>query len=240
MPIEPPIGTTDPGPDALFGKTDNPNASAISGINKGNTAEGFIAGKNPFHNEAVGVFGRSDKYGVLGVANKPDGIGVFGTSVAGAGIAIHGSATPGALAGKFVGNVDVTGGRLTVEGQDLLVLIQQIQQIVGPGKQTGMTQFGQPIQVPTSRPTLTISNMTHGGPGPQQIFLEGHGFKPGAVRLHIFHTVPGLGEEELFGPPLVLSAPNGDHLTVVGTDNTKDPNDLTGVLWSVPLPIDIS
>jgi hypothetical protein len=119
-PTHPPkIGAIDPGPDAEIGITENPNTSAVFGLNKGNRAEGFLAGNNPLGNTPVGVYGESESLGVLGFAKNAQAIGVAGNSANGAGIGVQGHTStnigvlgssdgPG-LAGKFVGNVQVTG-----------------------------------------------------------------------------------------------------------------------------------
>src|SRR5215831_18579649 len=63
------IGVAGEGPVAgVTGSSDS--GVGVRGVNVTNNAEGFIGGTNPFHNEPVGVFGRSDKFGILGVANK--------------------------------------------------------------------------------------------------------------------------------------------------------------------------
>jgi hypothetical protein len=112
-------GTIDPGPDAKFGKTENPNAAAVFGVNNGNRAEGFLAGKNPLGSTPVGAYGESESLGVFGFAKTAQAIGVAGNSANGAGIGVQGHTStnigvlgssdgPG-LAGKFIGNVEVTG-----------------------------------------------------------------------------------------------------------------------------------
>jgi hypothetical protein len=117
--LPPSIGTIDPGPDAKFGKTENPNAAAVFGVNNGNKAEGFLAGKNPLGNTPVGAYGESESIGVFGFAKTPQAIGVAGNSVNGVGIGVQGHTStnigvlgssngPG-LAGKFIGDVEVTG-----------------------------------------------------------------------------------------------------------------------------------
>jgi hypothetical protein len=92
--------------DAPAGGTGN---VGVLGKNAFNKTTGFLAGTNPFHNEAVGAYGESDQFGVLGIARTQGGIGVFGTSVNGAGIGIRGDSSPGGFAAQFVGPVDVKG-----------------------------------------------------------------------------------------------------------------------------------
>ena len=119
----------DSGPDAKLGTTSNPAAAAVAGTNTGNRSDGFIAGPNPFGaNQPIGVFGRSDGLGVFGFGNTGQAVGVFGNTGAGAGIGVVGHTSTGVgvqgqsngsgLAGKFTGDVAITGNVL-VEGQYL-------------------------------------------------------------------------------------------------------------------------
>jgi hypothetical protein len=128
MARRPPIGiTVDPGPDALAGTTPNPNALAVGGVNTGNQSSGFIAGPEPFGKSPVGLFGRSNNTGVFGFSDKAGGgFGVAGNTNAGTGTGVHGHTSTGVgvlgtsdgtgPAGRFQGNVEVTGD-LSVQGQ---------------------------------------------------------------------------------------------------------------------------
>jgi hypothetical protein len=112
-------GSVDPGPDATGGTTANPRAVAVSGSNTGNKTNGFIAGPEPISNSPVGVFGQSDNAGVFGFANTPSGTGVVGNTAFGKGTGVHGHTSTSVgvlgtcdgagLAGRFVGDVEVTG-----------------------------------------------------------------------------------------------------------------------------------
>jgi hypothetical protein len=113
------VRIVDPGSDAEIGITDNSNASAISGLNKGNKAMGFLAGQNPLGNTPVGAYGESESLGVFGFAKTAQAIGVAGNSANGAGIGVQGHTSTNigvlgssdgiGLAGKFIGNIEVTG-----------------------------------------------------------------------------------------------------------------------------------
>lgn len=113
------LAGADPGPDAVGGMTNNPAASAVSGLNTANKAVGFLAGKNPLGNTPVGAYGESESLGVFGFAKTAQAIGVAGNSANGAGIGVQGhtstnigvlgSCNGTGLAGKFIGNVEVTG-----------------------------------------------------------------------------------------------------------------------------------
>jgi hypothetical protein len=110
----------DPGPNAVFGHTANPNAAGVSGLNDTTKATGFIAGPNPLAaSQAIGAFGQSDTIGVFGFALTAQGIGVHGNTAFGAGTGVWGNTSTGVavlatcdktgLAGKFVGDVQITG-----------------------------------------------------------------------------------------------------------------------------------
>jgi len=104
---------------SVVGSVANPNSVAVSGINSGAKADGFIAGPEPIFHSPVGVFGRSDNVGVFGFANTAKGTGVAGNSAFGNGNGVHGHTSFGigvlgssdnkGLAGKFIGDVEVTG-----------------------------------------------------------------------------------------------------------------------------------
>ena len=83
-------------------------------------ASGFLGGKDPIFNQHAGVFGQSDQTGVFGNSDADTGTGVMGRGGAGpqcfgvrgettAGTAVQGHSFGSGLAGKFIGNVEVTG-----------------------------------------------------------------------------------------------------------------------------------
>jgi hypothetical protein len=120
MPIQADGGKGGTGPlqstSGVEGDAPVAESAGVRGKNDFIKATGFLAGTNPFHTEAVGAYGESDQYGVLGIARTPSGIGVFGTSVGGAGTAVRGDASPTGLAGQFIGNVEVKG-KITHDGE---------------------------------------------------------------------------------------------------------------------------
>ena len=131
MPLPPSIGTDLGGPNAKDGVTENPNAAAVTGFNSGNQTAGFIAGPDPIFKRPTGVFARSPNTGVFGFGDASDSFGVVGNTANGIGTGVFGntstgragvqgnslstgvavlgtSSGPGA-AGRFEGNVEVTG-----------------------------------------------------------------------------------------------------------------------------------
>src|SRR4030095_13996339 len=121
----------DGGPDTKDGTTPNPNAAAVSGVNTANETAGFIAGPDPIFKSPVGVFGRSNSTGVFGFSDKAGGgFGVVGNTNAGSGTGVFGNTTTGVgvmgnsngagPAGRFQGNVEVTGD-IKCEGDIVLI-----------------------------------------------------------------------------------------------------------------------
>jgi hypothetical protein len=109
--------------NAIVGRTDqgvgvqgiSKTGAGVQGANE--TASGLIAGHEPFGNNPVGVFGRSNLVGVLGFSDSPSasGIGVGGNTNGGSGTGVHGHTSTGigvlgssdgpGLAAKFIGRM---------------------------------------------------------------------------------------------------------------------------------------
>jgi hypothetical protein len=106
-------------------------AGPIRGIRYGRMF-GFLAGNDPMFGQHAGVYGESDQQGVIGIGDGT-GTGVYGAGNFGVRgestngtAAVQGRSFGRALAGKFLGNVDITGtvhvsGDLTTDG-DVKVL----------------------------------------------------------------------------------------------------------------------
>jgi hypothetical protein len=110
----------DPGPNAVFGKTANPNAPGVSGVNDSTKANGFLAGPNPLAaSQPIGACGQSNIIGVFGFGTADNSTGMHGNTAFGRGTGVWGNSTDGTavlgtcngagLAGRFEGNVHVTG-----------------------------------------------------------------------------------------------------------------------------------
>jgi hypothetical protein len=228
----------DPGPNAVSGSTENPNAPAVGGVNNGNKAFGFLGGELPSGTTPVGAYGESPSVGVFGFADTAQGTGVAGNSARGAGTGVQGHTSTGVgvlgtsdstgPAGRFKGNVEIQGGRLTIDGQDVLALITQLQQQV-QSSSGGRTDFGQPVVSPVSRPQLIVRVVSEGF-----FDITGSGFQPRLQRLHIIRRVGATNTGDIFaqGDSIQLTLASGDAVTVMGTDERSDDNDITGLLWS--------
>jgi len=81
-----------------------------------------LAGSDPVFKLDAGVYGQSGHQGVMGLSTSADGTGVYGGSTSpggGSGIGVRGETSSGVgvqgqsfgsgLAGKFIGNLEVTG-----------------------------------------------------------------------------------------------------------------------------------
>jgi hypothetical protein len=107
-------GNCDPGPGVL-------------GTSKNNNAFGILAGQDAHFQQHTGVYGESDQQGVFGAGTVAGSTGVYGTTKTGDGFGVRGETTSGTaiqgktfgsgLAGRFEGNVEVTGD-LLLSGAD--------------------------------------------------------------------------------------------------------------------------
>jgi hypothetical protein len=97
----------------------------VIGSNPSDNAFGFLAGQDLVFSQHAGVYGQSDQQGVMGLSTSATGTGVYGggASHAGApgagcigvrgetftGVGVQGHSFGSGLAGKFIGDVEVTG-----------------------------------------------------------------------------------------------------------------------------------
>jgi hypothetical protein len=130
----------------VFGQAPERGVIGIAGANGIGVYGGTIDGAG------TGVFGDAgdNQSGVIGRSSGPKGVGVQGVN------------TGGGLADSFSGNVDLNGNlslgvvngpkvSLTINGQDLLTLIQQL------AAQLTYTTFG----IPSARPPRPQITLTH-------------------------------------------------------------------------------
>lgn len=112
--------------------------NAIEGhMNRGDVnVSGFLAGTDPIFKQHAGVYGESNQQGVMGLSNSDTGTGVYGGSAIGfgagnpdshgigvrgetmSGVGVQGRAFGQGLAGKFIGDVEVTGDIRLVNAGD--------------------------------------------------------------------------------------------------------------------------
>jgi len=200
-------------PRGVFGESDMPGGIGVEGfgasfgvagqlVNDPDTI-GFIAGRDHIFNELAGVFGTSAQAGVFGNSEGQGGTGVHGRGggvggfglrgeIAGSGgAAVKGQVFgPGnALAGEFIGNVDISaalniGANLTVVGdvflknRDLAERFQSVAQyeagsvmvlgddaVVLPcGHQYDKRAVGVVSGAGTLRPAITLGERSEDGP----------------------------------------------------------------------------
>jgi hypothetical protein len=98
----------------------------VKGSNSSN-AIGLLAGQDPIFGQHAGVYGESDQQGVMGIGTVAGSTGIYGSTKNGDGFGLRGETTSGiaiqgksfgnGLAGRFEGNVEVTGD-ITLSGAD--------------------------------------------------------------------------------------------------------------------------
>jgi hypothetical protein len=104
------------------GVTDQSGRFGVIGSNIPDKAFGFLAGNDLVFKQPAGVYGQSDQQGVMGLSTSSAGTGVYGgnTSADAAngigvrgetmrGVGVQGQSFAGGLAGRFIGDVEVTG-----------------------------------------------------------------------------------------------------------------------------------
>jgi len=122
------VRTTNPNAVGVFG-TNTGGGAGVAGTSSVGNSAGFLGGKDHVFHQSVGVFGESDQLGVFGNSDTPNGTGIFGRGGADGSFGVRGEITNGAaavqgrsfgtgLAGRFIGNVEVTG-TLRVGGVDV-------------------------------------------------------------------------------------------------------------------------
>jgi hypothetical protein len=167
-----------------------------------------------------GVFGLSTVPNASGVfgANNNGGTGVFGISVKGVGIR-----GVGQIAGHFDGNVEI-GGKLTVNGIDVVQLLLSLQQMVSP-----------PSGTPPGKPNITVTSEGSG-----KFTVSGTAFLPSKT-VHIRVVDQALNNVWFdqssdsaghLNAKVTLSCQTGVKQYFSVNDGRPDSSDLTGVLWS--------
>jgi hypothetical protein len=117
---------------ALRGVTADVGAGVV-GVNHQRKSLGLLGGSDRVFRQNAGVYGESEQQGVFGHSTSNVGTGVYGNSV-GPGFGVRGDCTDGiavqgesfgkGLAGKFIGNVDITGD-LFVQGRSVTFFLIQ-------------------------------------------------------------------------------------------------------------------
>jgi hypothetical protein len=138
-----------PGPDGVFGASDNELAGAVNGVNRVSKASGFLGGKDPVFNQHAGVYGQSDQQGVFGHTTTDTGTGVYGHSTGGFGV--RGETVSGnGVAGLSETGIGVFGSSTRNAGIDSITSIgvkgEGTIGVSGSGR-TGVFAFGQSVGV---------------------------------------------------------------------------------------------
>ncbi len=121
---------------ALRGVTADRGAGVV-GVSHSKMSLGLLGGSDRVFRQSAGVYGESGQQGVFGHSTDSAGTGVYGNS-AGSGFGVRGDSTEGiaiqgqsfgsGLAGKFIGNVEITDN-LVVKGMHINALLLQVQSL---------------------------------------------------------------------------------------------------------------
>jgi hypothetical protein len=108
--------------DGLEGTAGNSQGVGVRGTSSDGGSFGFLGGTDPTFSQAAGVYGQSPNQGVMGLATVDFGTGVYGCGTnagkfggigvrgeTGSGVGVQGQSFGAGLAGKFIGDVAVTG-----------------------------------------------------------------------------------------------------------------------------------
>jgi hypothetical protein len=108
-------------PSPLFSITNTGAGQVVFGTNKADNALGFLGGNDRVFHQHAGIYGESDQQGVMGLTSSASGTGVYGGGTnpnAGGqigvrgetftGVGVQGQSFGAGVAGKFIGDVNVT------------------------------------------------------------------------------------------------------------------------------------
>jgi hypothetical protein len=138
----PPVsdGVLGRGKNGVHGQSASPTDSGVWGENTGGGTGvagngkggfGWLGCSDPQFHQHAGVYGQSDQQGVMGLTTVPKGTGVYGGGTTGAqgdqigvrgetatNVGVQGQSFGSGLAGRFIGDVEVTGDVRLVAGND--------------------------------------------------------------------------------------------------------------------------
>jgi hypothetical protein len=224
------VGTNDAGGAAMFAD----GAVGLQGIGKtwvgvyGETQAGPDAG-------SCGVLGegKNGGDGVKGHASGQGKAAVAGFHLTNRGPGVYGEGSP---AGRFKGNVEVTGA-LSVAGIGFAAVLAKLAALESQmADLTARVARLENRPVPTAPPSIAVNQES------QKIKVNGSAFKPNnGIRIRL--VVGMVGNETSV---TTTSSANGGfthHVSIAGvspgttmwvsaTDGTPNPSDLTGVRWS--------
>jgi hypothetical protein len=236
-----------------LGKDLGDKKAGVVGVNYATQSLGLLGGKDKIFSQNVGVYGESNQQGVFGHSTDSAGTGVYGNSV-GSGFGVRGDSTDGiavqgqsfgsGLAGKFIGDVEITG---QLNGHSLSQLLEKIGELEDAvNKLRERLQWSQPRVIQSNVPVINV--FYRGVSGGNHLFdlransleknrtvtvrvKDNDGFR---YEISSFNS----GANGSFGDlsnPCSFQVPYGgshDRLFIAITDGRPDLNDLTGLLWS--------
>jgi hypothetical protein len=227
--------------------------SGVIGVSHSKKSLGLLGGSDRVFRQSAGVYGESVQQGVFGHSTDSAGTGVYGNSV-GSGFGVRGDSTDGiavqgqsfgsGLAGKFIGDLEITGN---LNGHSLSQLLERIGKLENAVKELReQLQWSQPRARPSNVPMLDI---LYGGvsDGNHRFNIRANSLeknRPVTIRakdnsdfkfeISICNSGPNGSFDDTSNPcsfKVPYSGPH-DRLFIAITDGRPDSNDLTGLLWS--------
>ncbi|MFI5253243.1 MAG: hypothetical protein ACHQQQ_12530 [Bacteroidota bacterium] len=157
--MAPPVPVTVQNINQLNGSSNNEHQGGVTGVNEFSNAKGLLAGEDPTYKQHAGVYGESDQQGVIGHGTSDTATGVYGDCTGGGygirgetstGVAVQGRSFGSGLAGKFIGDVEITGNlNMTSPTGDVLLgdiaeeFGSQDGEIIEPGTVVVLNKQGQ-------------------------------------------------------------------------------------------------
>ena len=142
--------------------------SGVVGVSHAKKSLGLLGGSDRVFRQSAGVYGESIQQGVFGHSTDSVGTGVYGNSVGSGfgvrgdstdGIAVQGQCFGGGLAGKFIGNVEVTDN-LVVQGRNINALLSQVQSLANlVGRVQALEQTNQQLQQQVASLTARVTSL---------------------------------------------------------------------------------
>lgn len=222
-----PVFPNDPSPALLNDAKVVGDGGLINGVFGSSKTQTGVIGLSE---RGIGVSGDGAQNGVVGFSRT--GIGVFGESPDGIGINGKG----GRLAGRFEGNVEVTGD-VSVQGHSMIQVLQRIEELENRMRRLVKGSENQRFGITGGkRGRLTVKPF-----GPFHLKIAGADFTPNtSVLVRMGNRVGLIGDVhfetnahgEFAEQQMELNIQVLRPIFIAATDGRIDDSDLTGLFWS--------
>jgi hypothetical protein len=227
--------------------------AGVMGVSHAKKSLGLLGGSDRVFHQSAGVYGESSQQGVFGHSTDSNGTGVYGNSTGSGwgvrgdstdGIAVQGQSFGNGLAGKFIGNVEITG---TLNGLPLNALIQKLNDLEKTVNDLrDRMQSSQPNITPSNVPKIHLFNRGVSD-GIHRFALRATSLEKNRLvtiriqdsssfrhEISTFNSGPNGAFDDLSNPCSFQVSYSGraDQLFIAITDGRANSSDPTGLLWS--------